>query len=287
MTAVYKRDLKSYFGSMIGCLYIAFIISLAGIYFSFYNMNGGYPYFGDVLNSIAYILFLALPILTMRSFSEEIRTKTDQILYTSRVSIGKIVIGKYLSMVTVFAIPMLLLCFCPVIISQFGNHDFKTDYSCILAVFLIGCAYIAVGMFISSLTESPIIAAVITFAVLLVLQLMSGITSFIPASELGSLIGCIIAVIVAALIYFSLAKNGLAAGVLCAVGVIACFIIYFVKGSVYANLLPTILNKIPLTESLNNFSLKTFDVTAIIYYISVGGLFVFLTTQSIQKKRYS
>lgn len=287
MTAVYKRDLKSYFGSMIGCLYIAFIISLVGIYFSFYNMQGGYPYFGDVLNSISYIVFLALPILTMRSFSEEIRSKTDQILYTSRVSVGKIVIGKYLSMVTVFAIPTLIICFCPIIISQFGNHDFKTDYACILAVFLIGCAYIAIGMFISSLTESPIIAAVITFAVFLVLQLMSGITSFIPASEFGSFIGCILAVIAVALIYFALAKNGFAAGVLCFVGIVVLVIVYIVKSSFYANLLPEFLNKIPLTESLNNFSLKTFDVTAIIYYISVGCLFVFLTSQSIQKKRYS
>lgn len=287
MTAVYKRDLKSYFGSMIGCLYIAFILALVGIYFSFYNMQGGYPYFGDVLNSISYIIFLALPILTMRSFSEEIRTKTDQILYTSRVSIGKIVMGKYLSMVTVFAIPILILCLCPVIIAQFGNHDFKTDYSCILAVFLIGCAYIAMGMFVSSLTESPIIAAVITFAVLLVLQLMNGITSFIPTTEFGSFIGCILAVIVVALIYYALAKNGFAAAILCVVGGVALTILYIVKSSVYANLLPNFLNKIPLTESLNNFSLKTFDVTAIIYYISVGGLFVFLTTQSIQKKRYS
>lgn len=287
MTAVYKRDLKSYFSSMIGCLYIAFIISLVGIYFSFYNMQGGYPYFGDVLNSISYIVFLALPILTMRSFAEEIKTKTDQILYTSKVSIGKIVMGKYLSMVTVFAIPMLIFCLCPVIISKFGNHDFKTDYACILAVFLIGCAYIAMGMFISSLTESSIIAAVVTFAVLLVLQLMSGITSFIPASEIGSLIGCIILVAAVALIYYSLAKNGAAAAILGLAGAIVLIIVYIVKSSVYSNLLPSILNKIPLTVSLNNFSLKTFDVTAIIYYVSVGCLFVFLTSQSIQKKRYS
>lgn len=287
MNAVYKRDLKSYFNSMIGCMYIAFIVALVGIYFSFYNMKSGYPYFGDVLNSVAYIVFLALPMLTMRSFSEEIKSKTDQILYTSKVSIGKIVVGKYLSMVTVFAIPILILCFCPLIISAFGSHDFRSDYSCILAVFLIGCAYIAMGMFISSLTESPIIAAVITFAVLLVLQLMTGLTSFIPSSEIGSFIGCLIAVIVAGLIYYSLAKNGFMAAVLVVIAGIALTVVYIVKSSLFANLLPTFLNKIPLTQSLNNFSLKTFDVTAIIYYVSVGCMFIFLTVQSIQKKRYS
>lgn len=287
MSAVYKRDLKSYFNSMIGCLYISFIVALVGIYFSYYNMKSGYPYFGDVLNSVAYIIFLALPILTMRSFADELRSKTDQILYTSGVPVGKIVLGKYFSMVTIFAIPILILCFCPIIISAFGSHDFKTDYSCILAVFLIGCAYIAMGMFISSLTESPIIAAVITFAVLLILQLMSGITSFIPTSEIGSYAGCMIAVIVAGLVYYSLAKNGYMAAILVAVAGIAVTIVYIVKSSLFADLLPTFLNKIPLTESLNNFSLKTFDVTAVIYYVSVGCMFIFLTIQSIQKKRYS
>ncbi len=287
MNAVYKRDLKSYFSNMIGCLYIAFIVALVGIYFSFYNMGNGYPYFGDVLNSISYIVFLALPILTMRSFADEIRTGTDQILYTSKASITKIVMGKFLAMVTVFGIAIGLLCFCPLIISTCGTHDFKVDYSCILAVFLIGAAYIAMGMFISSLTESNIIAAVLTFGVLLLLQLMTGITSFIPTTALASFVGCIIVVIAIAVIYYILAANVIIASGLGIIGTVALVVLYFVKKSVFAGMIPNVLNKIPLTDSLNNFSLKTFDVTAIIYYISVAVLFIFLTTQSIQKKRYS
>lgn len=287
MNAVFKRDLKSYFNSMIGCLYIAFIVALVGIYFSFYNMRSGYPYFGDVLNSVSYIIFLALPILTMRCFSDEIRTKTDQILYTSKASITNIVMGKYLAMVTVFGMAMLILCVCPVIISSCGSYDFKSDYSCILAVFLIGAAYIAVGMFVSSLTESAIISAVITFGILLLLQLMSGITSFIPATAIASFVGCIIAVVVLAMIYYVLAKNIIVATSLGIIGIVALVITYFVKSELFASLIPDFLNKLPLTASLNNFSLKTFDVTAIIYFISVAVLFIFLTTQSIQKKRYS
>lgn len=287
MLAVYKRDLKSYFDSMIGCVYIAFILGFIGIYFSFYNLRSGYPYFGDVLNSVSYMVILALPILTMRCFSEERKSKTDQILYTSRVSIGKIVIGKYLSMVTIFAIPMAVFCTYPIIISKLGSANFKGDYSSILAVFLIGCAYIALGMFMSSLTESPIIAAVITFAILLILQLMTGITNFMPATALGSLIGCLILMIAASIIYYAIAKNAFMAGTIGIAGFVILIVIYVLKSSLYKNLLPAFLNKVPLTESLDNFSLQTFDVTAIIYYVSVGVLFIFLTTQSIQKKRYS
>lgn len=287
MLAVYKRDLKSYFDSMIGCVYIAFIIAFVSIYFAYYNLRMGYPYFGDVMCSVAYILMLALPILTMRSFAEERKSKTDQILYTSKSSVAGIVMGKYLAMVTIYFIPILWFCVFPLIISAFGSHDFKGDYSCILIVFLIGCAYIALGMFLSSLTESPIIAAVMTFAILLILQLMSGITNFISSSSLASFIGCAIVVLIAAFIYYAIARNGFVTGIIGVVGIVALLIMYMVKGSVFSNFIPTVLNKLPLTNALNNFALHTFDVSGVVYCISFGFLFIFLTTQSIQKRRYS
>ena len=287
MLAVYKRDLKSYFDSMIGCVYIAFIIAFVSIYFAYYNLRMGYPYFGDVMCSVAYILMLALPILTMRSFAEERKSKTDQILYTSKSSVAGIVMGKYLAMVTIYFIPILWFCVFPLIISAFGSHDFKGDYSCIFIVFLIGCAYIALGMFLSSLTESPIIAAVMTFAILLILQLMSGITNFISSSSLASFIGCAIVVLIAAFIYYAIARNGFVTGIIGVVGIVALLIMYMVKGSVFSNFIPTVLNKLPLTNALNNFALHTFDVSGVVYCISFGFLFIFLTTQSIQKRRYS
>ncbi len=287
MLAVYKRDLKSYFNSMIGCVYIAFIIAFVSIYFAYYNLRMGYPYFGDVMCSVAYILMLALPILTMRSFAEERKSKTDQILYTSKSSVTGIVIGKYLAMATIYLIPILWFCVFPLIISAFGTHDFKGDYSCILIVFLIGCAYIALGMFLSSLTESPIIAAVMTFGILLILQLMSGITNFISTSNLTSFIGCVIVVLIAAFIYYAIARNAFVTAIISIVGVMALIVTYIVKSSVFGNFIPTLLNKLPLTNTLDNFAIHTFDVSGVVYCISFGLLFIFLTVQSIQKRRYS
>ncbi len=171
MAAVYRRELKSYFQSMTGYVFIAFMVLFIGIYFMAYNMMSGYPYFSYTLSGMVTIIMIGIPVLTMRSFADDRKTKTDQLLLTSPVSVGKIVLGKYLSMVTVFAVPVVLSCLCPLIIKMNGTAHLKADYAAILAFFLLGCVYIAIGMFISSLTESQIIAAVGTFGIILLLLL--------------------------------------------------------------------------------------------------------------------
>lgn len=182
MTAVYKRELRSYFTSMVGYVFIAILIFFVGIYFMAYNLFGGYPSFGYVLLSCTIIFMVAVPILTMRSMAEDRRGKTDQLLLTSPVSLTGIVLGKYLAMVTVLLVPILLICFCPLIIAMNGSATLTADYAAILAFFCMGCVYIAVGMFVSALTESQIIAAVGTFAALLVLYLWTDLVSFLPDS---------------------------------------------------------------------------------------------------------
>ena len=182
MAAIYKRELKSYFYSMTGYVFIAFVTMFIGIYFMATNMLGGYPYFSYTLGAILIILLIAIPVLTMKSMSEEHHSRTDQLLLTSPVSLTGIVLGKYLAMVTVLLVPILLICFCPLIIAMNGSATLTADYAAILAFFCMGCVYIAVGMFVSALTESQIIAAVGTFAALLVLYLWTDLVSFLPDS---------------------------------------------------------------------------------------------------------
>ena len=147
MLAIYKREFKSYFYSMTGSIFIAFLTFMTGIYFMAYNLNSGYPYFSYSLEGVMFIFLVAVPILTMRSFSEERRSRTDQLLLTSPVSVGKMVMGKYFAMVTVFLIPCVLFCAYPLIISTQGTAYFKNDYTSILVFFLLGCVYIAIGSF--------------------------------------------------------------------------------------------------------------------------------------------
>ena len=160
MAAIYKRELKSYFYSMTGCIFIAFMTLFLGIYFMSYNLGSGYPYFSFSLTGMLSIMMFSIPVLTMRSLSDERRSRTDQLLLTSPVSVTGIVLGKYLSMITVFAATVLVAALCPLIIMANGTAYLAADYASLLAYFLLGCVYISIGLFLSSLTESQIIAAV-------------------------------------------------------------------------------------------------------------------------------
>ena len=145
MLAIYKRELKSYFHSMTGCVFIAFLVMFTGIYFMAYNLNAGYPYFSYTLSGSLIVFLVGIPLLTMRSFSEERKTKTDQLLLTAPVSLWKIVVGKYLAMVTVFGLALLVTCFYPLILSRFGTVSLSMAYTAILGYFLYGAACIAIG----------------------------------------------------------------------------------------------------------------------------------------------
>ena len=102
MTAIYKRELRSYLTSMIGYIFIFFILLLTGIYFSAYQLSAAYPKFEYTLSALTFVFLISVPILTMRILAEERKQKTDQLLLTSPVSVEKIVMGKYLALVTVF-----------------------------------------------------------------------------------------------------------------------------------------------------------------------------------------
>ena len=182
MFAIFKREFKSYFQGVIGWLFVAAVLAMYGLYFYVYNLMQGNPYIYYSLSAITFLLLIAVPILTMRSFAEERKNKTDQLTMTAPVSIGKIVFGKYLALVAVFSIDIAIFAISPLILRAFGTVPMGESYISILAFWLYGCASIAVGMFISALTESQVIAAVLTFAALFISYMMNGITNLISSS---------------------------------------------------------------------------------------------------------
>ena len=288
MIAIYKRELKSYFQSMVGYAFIAFLMLFTGIYFAAYNLTSGIPYFAYALASTMFIFLIAIPVLTMKSFAEERKSKTDQLLLTSPANVTEIVVGKYLAMVSVFAIPVLISCLYPLIIRAQGYSYIETDYCAILLYFAIGCVYIAVGMFLSSLTESQIIAAVSTFAALLVLYLWKGIISFVPAEAKYNMVGVLAIIFIIGYLVYAITKNWLISGGLAGVGIAASFIVYLVKRDAYESLLSNVLGKLDFATMLTNIiDNKLFDVTNLILCVSIVFLFVFLTIQIIQKRRWS
>ncbi len=288
MKAIYKRELDSYFHSMIGYVFIAFFLAFTGIYFMAYNLTYGYPIFSYVLSSLVFILMLAIPVLTMKSFSEDRKSKTDQLLLTAPVSLGQIVIGKYLAMVTVFLIPNIIFCLFPLVIKMQGNAYFLIDYSGILIFFLLGCVFISIGMFLSSLTESQIIAAISSIGVLLILYLWDGLVEFLPSSALLNLFILIVCLTLVCALVWHITRNYILAGVLELIVLAACIIPYVIKSSLFENLLSDFLGRLNLTSPLSDVvSNQLFDTNGVILYLSIIGLFIFLTMQSIQKRRWS
>ena len=288
MLAIYKRELKSYFHSMTGCVFIAFLVMFTGIYFMAYNLNAGYPYFSYTLSGSLIVFLVGIPLLTMRSFSEERKTKTDQLLLTAPVSLTKVVLGKYFAMVTVLAVPNVIFCLFPLLIKLQGTAYLLVDYSSIAVFFLLGCVYLAIGMFMSSLTESQIIAFISTFGILLLLYLWDGILSFLPGSALSGMIGILLILTLIVVYIYHMTKNWMLAAGIEAVGIAAALIVYFVKSILYENLLTKLLGRLALADVFMNISSSNIvDVSGLLLYVSILIIFVFLTIQTIQKRRWS
>ena len=288
MKAIYKRELKAYFHSMTGYAFIAFLMLFTGIYFTAYNLTSGVPYFAYALAGTMFIFLVAVPVLTMRSFAEERRNKTDQLLLTSPVTVTDIVLGKYFSMVTVYLVPILLYCIFPLVIKMQGTAYLKTDYAAIFMYFVIGCVYIAIGMFLSSLTESQIIAVVSTFATLLVLYLWSGLMSFLPTGATQNFIGLLAIILLIAYVVYEVTKNWMIGGGIAAAGIVASVITYIVKEDWYESLLSNFLGKLDFGSMLSDvIENNLLNVGSVILCVSVVFLFVFLTVQTIQKRRWS
>lgn len=288
MTAIYKRELKSYFYSMTGCIFIAFMTLFLGIYFMSYNLGTGYPYFSFSLTGMLSIMMFSIPVLTMRSLSDERRSRTDQLLLTSPVSVTGIVLGKYFSMVTVFAATVLIAALCPLIIMANGTAYPAADYASLLCYFLLGCVYISIGLFLSSLTESQIIAAVSTFGVLLLLFLWPSLMMFLPTTASGCAVGFFLIWTAAVLIILRVTDWAALGFLLEAAGAAVLAILYFAKPSLLEHSLSDILGKLAFTDVFQTFVADhILDIGGLLFYASTIVFFVFLTVLSVEKRRWS
>ena len=207
MNAVLKREIGSYYKSVTGWLLAAFLLIFAGIYCMAYNLSGYTAQFEVVLSAISFIYLIAVPIISMRALAEEKRQKTDQLLYSLPMRLSGVVIGKYLGMLVVLAVPVLILGLYPLILSQFGTVQYASAYAALFAFFLLGACLLSIGLFISSVTESQVAAAVITLVAMLLLFFMNGLASFLSTEASSSLIALMILVVVFAVILQVLAKN--------------------------------------------------------------------------------
>lgn len=235
MIAIYKRELKNFFTTVTGWLFIAAHVCMAGLYFFAINLLSGYANVAETVSSILFLLLLTTPILSMRILAEERKQKTDQLTLTSPVSVAGIVRGKYFALATVFTVPIAVMCTFPLILSHYGTVPMGESYTAIFVYYLFGLTCLAVGLFVSSITESQVIAAVLSFAVLFVGYMMSSITAMISSA---------------------------------------------------GNAVTKVLSAFDFTARLNAMLGGTLDLKAVLYFLTVIAVCLFLTVQSIQKRRY-
>lgn len=287
MLAIYRKEMKSYFTSIIGYLFMAFFLVILGIYHVVYNMVQGYADFAYPLSGVVMVFVLLVPMMTMRLMAEENRQKTDQLLFTSPISISKIIIGKYLAVISVFAIVMLFTCLYPLFMTEYGTVNLKYAYTAILGFFLLGSAYMAIGLFISAMTESQVFAAIITFVVVLITCLMDGIVSVMPTDNKSAwIIFAGLVLIVTVILYLMMRNITVALGV-GLVGEVALAVLYMVKPAFYDGAVSKFFGWFSVVSRYDQFTAGLLDLSSVIYYLSLIVLFVFLTVQAIKKRRWS
>ena len=287
MKAIFQREVKSYFDGVLGYIFAAFLLLFAGIYTMVINLNASYSNFEYVLGNMTFIFLIITPILSMRVIAEEKRQKTDQLLYSLPISMTKIVLGKYLAMLFVLAVPTVIIGFYPLILSLYGSVHFLASYGTLLAFFLLGAALLAIGLFISSITENQAFAAALCFLVLLLNYFLNDLVSYIPATVGASFAAATAAVLLLAVIVWYLTKSSLSAVILTVIGESALILTRMISSASLANLLPNLLGNLSLFKRFYVFPNGVFDLTALVYFLMVILVFVFFTVQSMEKRRWS
>ncbi len=287
MTAVFRHQLSSYFKSVSGYVFGAFLLLFAGIYTTDINLNAGLTNFEYVLDYMCIIFLIIVPILTMRVVAEERRQRTDQLLYSLPLTMTEVVLGKYGALLVVFLAPMAVIGVYPLILSAFGNVYLPAAYSAWLGFFLLGAALLAIGMFISSLTESQAVAAGLCFVVMLVNYFITSLVGFISTTAFASFAAFTVVILALAGIVWFMTRSGLAPGVLALV--LEAVLLFFYAGdtSAFEGLFPEVMENLSLFDQFYQFVNGVFDLRAVVYLLSVSGLFLFLTVQSLEKRRWS
>ena len=287
MTAVLKHELRSYFHSFTAYVFGAFLLDIVGIGSMLYNLQAAVSNFEYVLSFGSIVFVVIVPILTMRVIAEERRQKTDQLLYSLPVTTTQVIAGKYLALLVVYLIPLAIISVYPFIFSRFGDVYLPTSYGSLAAIFLMGAALIALGVFISSLTDNQGLAAGIGIAVILFNYFSVSLSEYVSSTAMGSVIALAVLIFLLGVVIRYVTKNETLAYVVCLALVALICVIYFVDAASFEGLLPSIMKQLSLFERFNAFVNGVFDMTAIVYYLSVIAFFLLLSVQSLEKRRYN
>lgn len=287
MTAVLRHELSIYFRSFTAYVFGAFLLVFVGIGAMFYNIQQAVANFEFVLSFVSIVFVVIVPLLTMRVIAEERKQKTDQLLYSLPITTFQVVIGEFLALLTVYLIPLCIIAVYPLVFAQFGDVYLPTSYGSIFAFFVMGAALLSIGMFLSSLTENQGFAAGIGVAVILLNYYSVTLAEYISSTAIGSVIALWVFIILLGVVIKHMTGNENLAYAVSLILMAATCVTYYLDSSKFEGLLPDIMTKLSLFERFNTFVNGVFDLSALFYYLTVIVFFLFLTVQSLEKRRYN
>lgn len=286
MFAIYKKELRTYFNTMTGYAFLGFFILVTAFYFSFLNVISGNPMYSETLSYTVTMFLILIPILTMRLFAEEAKQKTDQLLYTSPVSITQIVAGKFLASFSLFFIGVAITGLFPFMLSRFGQIPTSEILGAMFGYLLMGGCLISIGIFISVLTDNQIIAAVATFAAMFFIFMVDGIAVSMPVNTASSVTFVCAFIMLIVFIIYNSTRNIYASVIIALLGFAAVAIAYFSNNLIFDGVIVKVLSWFSILSRFDNFYMGVFNISDVVYYITFSLAFLYFTVNVIEKRRW-
>ena len=287
MITIFRKELRSYYTNMHGYIFAAMLLLFTGLFCYVTNLKGGYTKLEFALQNASFIFMLIVPVVTMKCIAEEKHQRTDQLLYSLPLSSTAVVVGKFAALYTVFLVPIAITCLYPPILSMFGEVNYASTYSCILGFILLGGALLSIGLFISSLTESQVIAAVISFITVMLCYFMGSLATLMPTAAWVSVVAfSVVSALVCVCVYL-LTRDWWIGGCFGLAAETVVLTLYFRNKASFEGLFAKCIEKLSVYDIYYNFSIGTLDLSAVVYYISIMAVCLFLTVQSLERKRYN
>ena len=287
MIAIFKREFKAYFQTPIGYIYMGLFLLLSGVFYFFDNLVSQSSYYTHFLGNILLIYLFAIPLLTMRLFSEEKRQRTDQLLLTSPVSIVGVVLGKFLAAMAVYVGTMLFTIFYAIVIAVYGDLQVMETIGSYIGFMFLGACYISLGIFISAGTENQLTAALVTFFVLMFIWMIDQVSMFVPSDTNTGIISAFVLLAAVLLFIFLNTKNWVIVLGTAIIGSLTIGGFYLFRPDLFFGFIARFLGWFSLNNRYEPFMRGVLRINALVYYTTFASLFLFLTIRIIEKRRWN
>jgi len=285
--AILMRELRTYFKTPIGYIFMGLFLLVSGFFFTFVNLSTGSTYFTSFLQNILFLYLFAIPLLTMRLISEERRSRTDQLLLTSPITVTEIVLGKFLAAFFVYAFTLLVTVSYAIVVGTFGDLWIWETVGGYVGILLLGSSFIAVGVFVSALSENQVSAAFFTFFALLLIWFIDLVKTVVPGGPVANGVFAMIIVLGVAGYFYSNTGSVVAAAAVLLAGTLTAGALYIALPLVFSRLIINALSWFSLLERFNPFTIGLLRFDAVVFYVSFTSVFLYLTVNVIEKRRWA